>query len=95
MSNHLYYIILQQYHLSVADSLTIGDLSLISATLCLEAIDLDFSKYKYISKWYNNFKNEYPGIWAIAEEGMKEIQEFNNNPPLLTDLHHPIHPVRH
>ncbi|KAF5304380.1 hypothetical protein FQA39_LY09759 [Lamprigera yunnana] len=76
------------------DHLTIADFQLITATMCLEAIDFDFKNYPLINKWYSTFKEEYPELWAITEAGMKEIADFEKNPPDLSELNHPIHPVR-
>ncbi|XP_013137799.1 PREDICTED: glutathione S-transferase 1-1 [Papilio polytes] len=79
---------------AAADHLTIADFQLINSTMTLEAIDFDFSKYTKIYKWYNDFKSQYPELWKISEGAMKEIQYFAANPPDLTHLNHPIHPIR-
>ncbi|XP_063827577.1 glutathione S-transferase 1-1 [Ostrinia nubilalis] len=79
---------------AAADHLTIADFQLINSTMTLEAIDFDFSKYKKIHKWYNDFKKDNPDLWKISEEAMKEIQHFAANPPDLTHMDHPIHPIR-
>ena len=76
------------------DNLTIADFPLVTATLCLEAIDFDFSSYKKISEWYGRFKREYLEIWKIGEIGRDEITGFNQNPPNLNHLNHPIHPPK-
>lgn len=47
-----------------------------------------------VSKWYSTFKAEYPELWDIAAEGMREIAEFEQNPPDLSHMDHPIHPIR-
>lgn len=77
-----------------ADDLTIADFQLITATMCLEAIDFDIRNYPLVLKWYKTFKEEYPELWEIAAVGMKEISEFEKNPPDLSHMDHPIHPVR-
>ncbi|XP_028026158.1 glutathione S-transferase 1-1 [Bombyx mandarina] len=79
---------------AAANHLTIADFPLINSTMTLEAIDFDFSKYTKIHKWYNDFKVKYPDLWKISESAMKEIQHFAANPPDLTHLNHPIHPIR-
>ncbi|XP_077297646.1 glutathione S-transferase 1-like [Arctopsyche grandis] len=79
---------------AAADNLTIADFPLITATMCLEAIAFDFSSYKMVSKWYATFKSEYPKLWEIAAVGMNEITAFEKNPPDLSHMEHPIHPVR-
>lgn len=78
----------------ISDNLTIADLQLITATMCLEAINFDLSRYPSVAKWYSTFKKEYPKLWRISEAGMKEIAEFERNPPDLSHMTHPIHPVR-
>ncbi|XP_046967416.1 glutathione S-transferase 1-1 [Vanessa cardui] len=76
------------------DHLTIADFPLFNSTMTLEAIGFDFSKYTKIYNWYNKFKNDYPELWKISEDAMKEIQHFAANPPDLSNLNHPIHPIR-
>lgn len=76
------------------ENLTIADLLLASATMCLEAISMDLGAYPAVEKWYNTFKEENPSLWAVAEEAMKEIKYFNEIPPKFPHLHHPVHPVR-
>ncbi|XP_005183645.1 glutathione S-transferase 1-1 [Musca domestica] len=79
---------------AAGNQLTIADLALVSATLCLEGIAYDFSKYQLVSKWYQTFKQEYPQLWEIANGGMQEIAEFEHNPPDLSHMNHPFHPTR-
>ncbi|XP_059053533.1 glutathione S-transferase 1-1 [Achroia grisella] len=79
---------------AAANHVTIADFPLINSIMTLEAIDFDFSKYKRISKWYNDFKQNYPDLWKISEDAMKIIQHFAANPPDLSKLNHPIHPIR-
>ncbi|XP_023943781.1 glutathione S-transferase 1-1 [Bicyclus anynana] len=79
---------------AAANHLTIADFPLINTTMTMEAIDFDFSKYKKVSKWYSDFKNNHPELWKISEGAMKEVQYFVKNPPDLTHLNHPIHPAR-
>ncbi|XP_030373540.1 glutathione S-transferase 1-1 isoform X2 [Scaptodrosophila lebanonensis] len=76
------------------EHVTIADFALISATLCLEAISFDLSPYSLVQKWYATFKAEYPELWEIANSGMQEIHEFEQNPPDLSHVHHPFHPTR-
>lgn len=77
-----------------SDNVTIADFQLVTSTMCLEAIDFDFSSYTLVSNWYKTYKQENPQLWAIVEEGMKEISAFEKNPPDLSHMNHPIHPVR-
>ncbi|XP_069357527.1 glutathione S-transferase 1-1 isoform X2 [Maniola hyperantus] len=92
--------VLEEYFLrsgtryAAADHLTIADFPLFNANMTMEAMGLDFSKYIRISHWYNNFKNDYPELWKISEGAMKELQYLSANPPDLTHLNHPIHPMR-
>lgn len=79
---------------AAADNLTIADFPLVSATMCLEAINYDFSKYTEVVRWYNTFKKENPDLWTITEVGLNEVREFNANPPDLSHMKHPIHPTK-
>lgn len=76
------------------ENLTIADLLLVSATMCLEAISMDLSSYPAVQKWYDTFKTEYPSLWTIAEGALKELKYFNEIPPKFPHLQHPVHPVR-
>ena len=67
---------------------------MITSTLCLDAIRMNFDKFSAIKTWYNNFKRNHSTLWEVAEAGMNEITNYNNNPPKLPDLNHPIHPTR-
>nr|QWV59564.1 glutathione S-transferase [Lasioderma serricorne] len=79
---------------AASDNVTIADFQLVTATMCLEAINFDFNAYPLIVRWYSTFKKEYPDLWKIVEGGMKEISAFEKNPPDLSHMEHPIHPVR-
>ncbi|XP_017142246.1 uncharacterized protein LOC108155740 isoform X1 [Drosophila miranda] len=79
---------------AAGDDVTIADFALISATICLEAIDFDLSPYPLVNKWYTTFKEEYPQLWEIANSGMQEINAFEHNPPDLSEMDHPFHPTR-
>lgn len=79
---------------AAGDHITIADFQLVTATMCLEAINFDISAYPLIQKWYATYKKEYPELWEIVAGGMKEIAEFEKNPPDLSHMDHPIHPVR-
>uniref|UniRef100_A0A1Q3FPQ0 glutathione transferase n=1 Tax=Culex tarsalis TaxID=7177 RepID=A0A1Q3FPQ0_CULTA len=76
------------------NALTIADFPLVTSVMCLEAINFDMSAYPLVSKWYAGFKQEFPELWAISAAGMAEIAEFEKNPPDLTGMEHPIHPIR-
>ncbi|XP_025832350.1 glutathione S-transferase 1-1 [Agrilus planipennis] len=79
---------------AAGEYVTIADFQLITATMCLEAINIDFSQYQLVKKWYNTFKKEHPDLWAIAVPAMKEISDFEKLNPDLSHMNHPIHPVR-
>jgi glutathione S-transferase len=78
----------------VADHVTIADFGLIASMVCLEGISFPFDKFKLVSTWYETFKRENSEVWAVALESMKVIQEIEKNPPDLSKLNHPFHPVR-
>lgn len=78
----------------VADHVTIADFGLISTMICLEGIGFSYDKYTLVKTWYETFKRENPEVWAIAEKGMNIIKEIEINPPDLSKLNHPVHPVR-
>ncbi|KAJ8875796.1 hypothetical protein PR048_023695 [Dryococelus australis] len=77
-----------------AYEMTIADMALVTSTMCLEAINFDLSPYPRVNQWYADFKSDYPSLWHIAEQGMKEIRHFDGNPPDLSALKHPIHPTQ-
>ncbi|XP_053678412.1 glutathione S-transferase 1-1 [Anopheles nili] len=80
---------------AAGDSLTIADFPLVTSVMCLEAIAFNIGeKYPTIQQWYTGFKNAHPTLWAITAKGMAEIAEFEKNPPDLTGMVHPIHPIR-
>ncbi|EDX11952.1 uncharacterized protein LOC6727052 isoform X1 [Drosophila simulans] len=79
---------------AAGDNITIADFALISATICLEAINFDLQQYPLVNKWYETFKVEYPQLWEIANSGMQEISAFEQNPPDLSHMEHPFHPTR-
>lgn len=62
--------------------------------MCLEAINFDLTPYPLVKAWYDRYKKENPELWAIVEGGMKELIDFAKNPPDLTHLDHPTHPIR-
>ncbi|XP_012276649.1 glutathione S-transferase 1 [Orussus abietinus] len=79
---------------AAGNNLTIADFPLITATMCLEAIDFQLDSWPHVGKWYANFKSKHSELWEIAAGGMREIGHFERNPPDLSSLDHPIHPVR-
>lgn len=79
---------------AAGDNLTIADVALVAGTLPLEGIGYKFDHYPLVSAWYKTFKTENPALWAIAQTGVDEIAAFEANPPDLSKLNHPLHPVR-
>lgn len=77
-----------------ADHVTIADFSLIASVVCLEGIAFPFDKFARVKTWYETFKKENPDVWGVADDVVKIIQEIEKNPPDLSKLNHPIHPVR-
>lgn len=76
------------------DNLTIADISLVCSLSNMEAIEYNLQDYPLIETWYANFKNDFPDLWSICEAAMKEIAFFNKNPPDLSAMVHPIHPIK-
>lgn len=62
--------------------------------MSLEAVEFSISSWPRIDKWYNNFKTKYPELWEISAGGLKELSFFAKNPPDLSKMDHPIHPIR-
>jgi len=79
---------------AAGEHVTIADFALVSSTMCLEAVAFDLSPYPLVAKWYETFKEEQPKLWKIAKKGMKELAEFEQNPPDLSHMDHPFHPTR-
>uniref|UniRef100_A0A182QX65 glutathione transferase n=1 Tax=Anopheles farauti TaxID=69004 RepID=A0A182QX65_9DIPT len=76
------------------NALTIADFPLVTSVMCLEAIGFKLGNFPTVRKWYDGFKQAHPSLWAIAAKGMEEIAEFEKNPPDLTGMVHPFHPIR-
>lgn len=79
---------------ATGDNVTIADIALAAGTLPLEAIGYKFEHYPLVTNWYNTFKRENPELWEIAQAGVDEIAGFEQNPPDLSKLNHPLHPPR-
>lgn len=79
---------------AAGDNVTLADFALVAATLCIEAIDYEITEYPLVKKWYESFKVNNPKLWEIAAGGMKELANFNKNPPNLSAMKHPFHPIR-
>ncbi|ETN63644.1 glutathione transferase [Anopheles darlingi] len=80
---------------AASNGLTIADFPLVTSVMCLEAIAFDVrTRYPTVYEWYAGFKRDHPELWSIAAQGMEEIAEFEKNPPDLSGMVHPIHPIR-
>ena len=88
------YLIREKTKYAASNNLTIADFPLVTATMCLEAIGFKLDEYPVVLGWYDNFKSSHADLWAIAEIGMKEIADFEKNPPDTSGMNHPIHPGR-
>lgn len=88
------YLTRTQTKYAAANHLTVADLALVAGTLPLESINFSLKDYPLVQDWYQTFKKEYPELWEIAESGMKILADLEKNPPDLSKLNHPLHPVR-
>lgn len=79
---------------AAGDNLTIADLALVAGTLPLEAIGYKFDHYPLVTKWYKTFKTENPTLWEVGQINVDQLAEFEQNPPDLSKLNHPLHPPR-
>lgn len=88
------YLKTSQAKYAAGDQMTIADIALVAGTLPLESIGFSLNDYPLVEKWYATFKKEYPELWEIGDAGTQEIAVFEKNPPDLSKLNHPFHPVR-
>lgn len=88
------YLKRSQTKYAAANTMTIADLGLVAGTLPLEAIDFSLDKYPLVAKWYSTFKQEYPELWAIGNDGKNVLADLEKNPPDLSKLNHPLYPKR-
>nr|UUV68092.1 glutathione S-transferase [Dendroctonus rhizophagus] len=79
---------------AATNNVTIADFQLVTSTMCLEAIKFDLSEYPLIQKWYSTYKQENPALWKIVEPSVQILGYLVNNPPDLSKMDHPIHPIR-
>ncbi|CAD6220383.1 GSCOCT00005031001.3-RA-CDS [Cotesia congregata] len=77
-----------------ANTLTIADFAMITATIGLEAINFSLKPWPKVNKWYNDFKVKHPELWEIAAGGLKELSDYEKNPDMTMTWVHPIHPMR-
>jgi glutathione S-transferase len=75
------------------EEITIADLPLVMGTVLLEVIEFDLSPYPKVKSWYEGFKLNQKELWTLAEQGLKELQEFEKNPPDFSQIRHPLHPT--
>lgn len=79
---------------AAGDNLTIADMALMSTTLVLEACEIEFDNFPLVTTWYGTFKDENPDLWEIVQAGIDEINAIFKNPPDVSQMNHPIHPMR-
>nr|XP_003704435.1 PREDICTED: glutathione S-transferase 1 [Megachile rotundata]XP_012143182.1 PREDICTED: glutathione S-transferase 1 [Megachile rotundata]XP_012143183.1 PREDICTED: glutathione S-transferase 1 [Megachile rotundata] len=79
---------------AAGNTVTIADMALMASTMGLEAIDFKLTDWPYVEKWYNNYKQKQPELWKIVKEAMEAMKDCVKNPPDLSGIGHPIHPVR-
>lgn len=79
---------------AAGDNLTLADLALISSTICVAGLDISLDAYPLVSQWYEMFKKDHPELWAIADEGLRVLAALNKNPPNMSHVKNPLHPVR-
>lgn len=94
MSTFETYLSMQKTKYACGSHVTLGDFCLIAATIWLEGIGFDMSEWPMISKWYENFKEEQPQFWELADEVMEWIMKFNKETPDMSQMNHPIHPMK-
>lgn len=76
-------------------NVTLADLSLATATSCVEVIDVALlDGYPLIKQWYGMFRREHPALWSIAAGGLAELVALEKQRPDLSHMEHPLHPVR-
>jgi len=80
---------------AAGDQVTIADLPLIMATVCLESMALDLSPFPRVKAWYEGFKKgeSTKEMWSVGVQGLEELTAFEKNPPNLSHVKHPIHPT--
>jgi len=78
---------------AAGNQLTIADLPLALATVCLEIVNFDLSNYEKVQTWYDNFKSSHPDLWEFGKICLEELGEFVKNPPDFSHLKHPRFPT--
>lgn len=77
-----------------SDKVTIADISLACSMTVLEAVNFDLSPYPLVSKWYDTFKRENKSMWVFAQKALDEVSMYEKNPPDMSKMKHPIHPMK-
>lgn len=77
-----------------SDDVTIADISLVCSMSVLEAIKFDFKAYPSVQKWYETFKRENPEMWTLAQKALEEMLTYETNPPDMSKMNHPLHPMK-
>lgn len=76
------------------ENMTIAHIALVASTISLESCKIPFDEYPLVSAWYDTFKGENPELWEIGQAGVDAINEIYKNPPDVSEMNHPIHPMR-
>lgn len=76
------------------DDVTIADISLGCSMVVLEAIKFDLNPYPLVKKWYETYKQENPAMWILAQKALDEVADYEKNPPDMSKLNHPLHPMK-
>lgn len=61
--------------------MTIADIAVSTAALCMEASNFDMSPYPTIDRWYQTFKKECPELWNVIKDCRDDLHEYYVNPP--------------
>jgi glutathione S-transferase len=60
----------------------------------LEAAKFDLTQFPLIQKWYESFKVENPAMWKLAQNALDEVAGYAVNPPDMSKMNHPLHPMK-
>lgn len=77
-----------------SDNVTIADISLVCSMTVLEAIKFDIKKYPLVNNWYETFKRENSAMWVYAQKALEEVSTYDTNPPDMSKMNHPLHPMK-
>lgn len=75
-------------------NITAADPPMIMVCACLTALGFDLSEYIEVFKWFKNFQTAHPELWKVVEEFFAGLDHYMKNPRDMSDLKHPLHPVK-